>query len=156
MWVKLADVSACSSGAVFSGTEEFLLVQTFTSVTFNIFYIHMNMYNTLKEKHFPVFSIHKHDGKWTCIYIVLLQSTANILATFTHTHTFIHWYLLKDTLTYSSSQPRGASIWTSNLPITRRPALAPELQPVNAVKMWSHQCTNTENGLKSETSCAKQ
>ena len=38
-------------------------------------------------------------------------------------------FLLKDTLTYSSAQPGGAWIWTSDFPITSRPALPSELQP---------------------------
>ena len=88
--------------------------------------------------------------KWTCIYTALFQSINHskrftILATFTHLHT--HSYtdgryrharcqlhirsnlgfsiLLKDTSTCSSAQP---GIQTSNLLITRRPALPPEIQ----------------------------
>ena len=39
--------------------------------------------------------------------------------------------LLKNTSTCSSAQPGGAGIQTSNLPITRLPALPAELQPPN-------------------------
>ena len=85
--------------------------------------------------------------KWTCIYTALFQSINHskrftILATFTHLHTHsytdgrncharcqLHFrsnlgfsILLKDTSTCSSAQQ------TSNLLITRRPALPPEIQ----------------------------
>ena len=90
------------------------------------------------------------NGKWTCIYIALFQCTDHskcftVLATFSHSHTYSYTngrgcharcqlhirsnlgfsILLKDTSTCSSAQPEGAEIRTSNILITRQPALPP-------------------------------
>ena len=86
-------------------------------------------------------------GEWTCISIALFQSTDHsrrftTLVRFTRSYTFIHWwqrlpckvptahqeqfglqYLAQEHL-----QQGGARIQTSNLPITRRSTLPPELQ----------------------------
>ena len=80
------------------------------------------------------YTVYMANGKWTCTCMALLQSTDHskhftIIATFTHSHTFIHWWmcarrqlhirsnlgfsvLLKDASTCSSAQPGGAGIRT--------------------------------------------
>ena len=114
-------------------------------------YVYVN-HNTVKK----VFYIHKNVAllsnkihyNWNWNSIVLFQSTdrSKLLYstceiqpfTHTHTHTFIHWWQRY----YSSGgvqflaqghfdmQLGGAGIQTSNLQITRRPALLPEPQPL--------------------------
>ena len=82
-------------------------------------------------------------GKWSCIFRALFQSTdrSKRFATFTHSHT--HSYtdgggcharrqlLIRSNLGLSifDTQLEGAGIGAIDLPITRRPALPPELHP---------------------------